>query len=67
MNGDVFGKRESLSATQIFRGRNCDRFVTMLKCFVAEYLSETLLVWSQNSLKRTPQYNCVFETRKYAQ
>lgn len=40
-------KRDSLSAAPALGVGNRDRFVTVLKCFLVEYLSETLLVRSQ--------------------
>lgn len=50
----VYSEKRQFIGRRIFRGGNRDRFVAMLKRFLVEYLSEMLLVWSQNCL-RMPQ------------
>lgn len=50
----VYPEKGQFIGRRIFRGGKRDRFVAMLKRFLFEYLSEMLLVWSQNCL-RMPQ------------
>lgn len=54
MNGDSTWKG-TVYRSRVFRGRKRDRFVAMLKWFLVEYLSEMLLVWSQNRSSSTAE------------